>query len=73
MADPRVDEILKALTGLDGDAANARLATWNADGDSLLDGFELDQKRINDLEASPPGGGTGSLPPGTRFSAEVLP
>lgn len=52
MADPRVDDILRALTGLRDDAALARLAAWNTadggadSGNSLLDGYTLEQAKL---------------------------
>lgn len=63
MANPAV---VRALTGLDGEAADARIEAWNRprdiDGDgqkdrtgnSLLDGYEKLSERVANLEAAPP-------------------
>lgn len=45
MTDPRVDEILKALGG------EARLAIWNANGNDLLLGYELEQQKLAAVRA----------------------
>lgn len=45
--DPRVDEILKALTGqTDAGVQAKRLADWNANGNSLLDGYAAEQAKL---------------------------
>jgi hypothetical protein len=55
VADPRVDDILRALTGREGTDATARLAAWNtkeggkASGWSLLDGYLEQQGHIAQL------------------------
>ena len=58
MPDPRVDEILRALTGRDGADAAARIAAWNTSNgantdNSLLDGYLLQQQAIGKLQAAP--------------------
>jgi hypothetical protein len=54
VADPRVDDILRALTGREGTDATARLAGWNTkdgkpSGWSLLDGYLGQQSHIGQL------------------------
>lgn len=57
MPDPRVDDILRALTGRDGADAATRLAAWNGDpsrltGNSLLDGYLMQQAAISVLQTT---------------------
>lgn len=59
MADPRIDELAKALTGMTDTAAQlARLQEWNVNGNSLLDGYTAEQQKLAAHEANHPGGGT---------------
>jgi hypothetical protein len=47
MADPRVDAIIAALTGDPKDEAGV-LAKWNANGNSLLAGYAIEQQKLAD-------------------------
>ncbi len=46
MPDPRVDKLIAALTGLDGDLALQALDRWNVNGNSLLAGYSIEQEKL---------------------------
>lgn len=61
MADPLIDAVVRALTGLPASDPNAAAAleAWNRNGNSLLAGYAIEQKKLADHLANHPSGSGG--------------